>query len=253
MIEVILGKSGSGRQGSPHPHDAVLDPTGSFAIFPDLGSDHVRIFYISPETGELVEKEPVDVPRGSGPRHAAFHCPDAEVACWMYLASEIGNKVTAFQASYPAEDEMRLKEIQMTTSFGGKDPPRGTFGAAEVEISVGRSFFRRWKWKKLNGGQPDGRFVTVSNRQDQSFPNSDSLATWKILGNGTLEFVELAAAGGSGPRQFSFNKDGTMVAVGLQNDGEVAIFSRDVETGEIGAEIARIGGIASVAVVIWDE
>jgi len=68
-----------------------------------------------------------------------------------------------------------------------------------------------------------------------------------------LEFVELAAAGGSGPRQFSFNKNGSMVAVGLQNDGEVAILRRNAETGAIGDEIARIGGIASVAVVIWDD
>ena len=136
MIEVELGKSGSGRQGSPHPHDAVLDPTRSFVVFPDLGSDHVRIFYIIPETGDLSEQKPVDVPRGSGPRHAAFHCPDAKSACWMYLVSEIGNTVTVFQVSYPAEDEMVLEEIQTTTSFGGKDPPRGTFGTAEVEISV---------------------------------------------------------------------------------------------------------------------
>jgi 6-phosphogluconolactonase (cycloisomerase 2 family) len=136
MLRVELGKSGSGRQGAPHPHDAVLDPTGSFVIVPDLGSDHVRIFHISPETGELAAQAPVDVPRGSGPRHAAFHCPVVETSCWMYLVSEIGNKVTAFRVSYPSTGQMKLEEIQSTNSFGGKDPPRGTFGAAEIEVSV---------------------------------------------------------------------------------------------------------------------
>lgn len=40
------------------------------------------------------------------------------------------------------------------------------------------------------------------------------------------------AAGGSGPRHFSLNADGSLAAVALQADGRVVIIKRDVKTGK---------------------
>lgn len=40
------------RQDAPHPHEALLDPTGKYILVPDLGADLVRIFSYDAETYE---------------------------------------------------------------------------------------------------------------------------------------------------------------------------------------------------------
>lgn len=34
------------RQEAPHPHEALVDPTDSFIVVPDLGADLIRVFSI---------------------------------------------------------------------------------------------------------------------------------------------------------------------------------------------------------------
>lgn len=110
--------------------------------------------------------------------------------------------------------------------------------------------------------QPDNQFLVISNRGDNSFTTtaangstipSDSLSTFSLQSDGTLEFLQLAAAGGSFPRQFSLNAAGDLVAVGLQNDGTVVILERNVTSGLVGERvaIAEVGG--QVTCVVWDE
>lgn len=61
---------------------------------------------------------------------------------------------------------------------------------------------------------------------------SDPIFTFEIdHASGKLARVQQFPAGGSFPRQFSINGDGSLVAVGLQNDGRVVVIGRDVETG----------------------
>jgi 6-phosphogluconolactonase (cycloisomerase 2 family) len=71
--------------------------------------------------------------------------------------------------------------------------------------------------------------------------------------SGELEFQQTVAAGGIGPRQFSINSSGTLVAVGLQGSGKVVILERDVETGSYGKFVANVEGLGEVTSVIWDE
>lgn len=116
-----------------------------------------------------------------------------------------------------------------------------------------------------NTPQPDERFLIISHRE-VSYSGStiyksgptDTLSTWAINEDGTLEFVQNAPSGGYSPRQFSINKAGDMIAVGHQTNKTVVIWKRDVETGMIVAE--EEGGKLGVAVLtgavvstIWDE
>jgi 6-phosphogluconolactonase (cycloisomerase 2 family) len=68
-----------------------------------------------------------------------------------------------------------------------------------------------------------------------------------------LAFNQLAPAGGSFPRQFSVNKNGTLAAVGLQLDSRVVIIERNVEDGTFGNFVAEIDVPGQVTSVIWDE
>jgi 6-phosphogluconolactonase (cycloisomerase 2 family) len=60
------------RQNAPHPHEALIDPTDSFVVVPDLGADLIRVFSIDPSTSLLKESTPFPATPGSGPRHGAF-------------------------------------------------------------------------------------------------------------------------------------------------------------------------------------
>jgi 6-phosphogluconolactonase (cycloisomerase 2 family) len=107
--------------------------------------------------------------------------------------------------------------------------------------------------------------VVVSNRE-KSFATSiearsgpsDTLTTFLIKDNGTLEPVQAAPSGGWLPRQFSFNKAGDKIAVGHQVNQTVVIWKRDVKTGKIvteeeGGKLAQIKLTGDVVATIWDE
>lgn len=60
-------------------------------------------------------------------------------------------------------------------------------------------------------------------------------------------------AGGDLPRQFSINKAGTRVAVGLQNDHQVVVIERDPKTGKLGKFVAYAKISGEVTSVVFNE
>ncbi|PNS15439.1 hypothetical protein CAC42_698 [Sphaceloma murrayae] len=232
------------RQDAPHPHQAILDPTESFIAVPDLGSDLVRIFSIN-DDATLIESMPLKVAPGSGPRHGAFL--DTGNATWFFLLSELANIVSTYRVAY-GNGSLGFTEVFNASTYGNITAPAGAAGA-ELLIS------------------PDSMFLHTSSRNDSLFqiPNfdqsnstlisSDTLQSWSInAATGQLSFVQLAAAGGRFPRQFSLNAEGSLAAVGLQSDGVVAILERNVETGVFGKFVASVNlGEEGVNAVVWDE
>jgi 6-phosphogluconolactonase (cycloisomerase 2 family) len=83
--------------------------------------------------------------------------------------------------------------------------------------------------------------------------DSDSLTTFRINYDGTLELVQIAPSGGYLPRQFSLNRKGDKVAVGHQMNSTVVIWARDVRSGKIGDKLAETKVNGPVVFVGWDE
>jgi 6-phosphogluconolactonase (cycloisomerase 2 family) len=81
-------------QDMPHPHEVILDPTGSYIVVPDLGADKLRVFSIEKPSGNLVERQAFSTPPGTGPRHGAFRMDDYNT--FLFLVSELGNRVTSY-------------------------------------------------------------------------------------------------------------------------------------------------------------
>lgn len=105
----------------------------------------------------------------------------------------------------------------------------------------------------------------MSNRE-KSFPTSpefgsgpsDTLSTFSINEDGTLDLIQLAPSGGWLPRQFSFNKKGDMIAVGHQPNQTVVIWKRDLETGKIiteeeGGKLGQVRLSGPVVFSLWYE
>ncbi|KAK4251572.1 Lactonase, 7-bladed beta-propeller-domain-containing protein [Corynascus novoguineensis] len=217
-------------QNSARPHEAILDPTGEFLVFPDLGADQIRVLKVNKETLEYEEKPSyTDFERGTGPRHGAFFTSGDKT--FFYLVGELANVLQGFTVTYNDDDSLTFERFHNSNTHGDDEPlPEGT-AAAELWIA------------------PESNFLTLSSRFESSLEftvangttvPSDPLVTFSIdPETGALTHVQSAPAGGINPRHFSFNSDGTRVASALQSDGRVVVFERDPATGKIGKAIAE--------------
>lgn len=235
------------QQAASHPHQVRLDPTGRYFLIPDLGADMVRVFCIDPVDLTIYEHASIPVAPGSGPRHGVFYTSPKTNETYYYLVAEIGNTLTGYKVTYlPSLGGVRLSPVTNSTTYGPANSTMFAFNAAS-EIAL------------------HGETLTVSNRNATAFtianPDpknatripSDTMATFRISpADGTVTFGELSPAGGSYPRQFSINKEGNLVAVGLQESGRVVIYHRCKETGELGRRVlADFEGLGPVTSVVW--
>ncbi|KAK4039118.1 Lactonase, 7-bladed beta-propeller-domain-containing protein [Parachaetomium inaequale] len=217
-------------QNQARPHEAILDPTGDFLVFPDLGADLLRVLRVDKETLEYTDLASHSFARGTGPRHGAFFKSGDKT--FLYIVCELSNLLQGFSVAYNADKTLTFTQVYNSTTHGDDKPvPAGT-AAAELHIA------------------PGGKFLTVSSRLERSLQYtvangtavpSDPLITYSIdAASGALKHVQTAPAGGVNPRHFSFNSDGTRVASALQSDGRVIVFERDIASGKIGKAVAEV-------------
>ena len=239
------------RQDSPHPHQAVLDPTGQYIIVPDLGADLLRVFAINPKTQALTEKAPFKAPAGSGPRHAAFHNPygvtGEGATTYLYLTTELTSTIISYAVSYlPNAGGLNFTAVQEV-------PALGQLSHSRINAPAGIAL------------SPDNRFLLLSNRNSSIFtlPNpdasnstavsSDSITTFSLSKSGKLGFVQAWPTYGLFPRHFSLNSAGDLLAVGNQNSANVVVLKRDVATGLIGNVLAEAEVEGMVTSVVFGQ
>jgi 6-phosphogluconolactonase (cycloisomerase 2 family) len=116
----------------PHPHEALIDPTDSFVVVPDLGADLIRVFTIDQETSLLRESTPFSTPPGSGPRHGAFL--QAGENTFFFLISELLNTIVSYKVTY-SMDLIAFEEVFSSGTYGNTTTPAGA-AAAEAIVSV---------------------------------------------------------------------------------------------------------------------
>jgi 6-phosphogluconolactonase len=205
------------RQDKPHPHQFIMDRSNKFAFCCDLGLDKVFQFVYDANAGSVVPNEPavVDTKPGAGPRHIDFH-PTKDVA---YVITELGNTVDTY-----AFDKVKgtLSFQSSITTIPEGDSAEGNT-ASEIILSE------------------DGKFIYASNR------GHDSIITYKIGENGDLTWVGHVSCGGKGPRHFTLFKDFALVA--NQNSGDVKVFRRNAESGEL-TQVSSIDGLKEPMCVV---
>ncbi|KAF2007003.1 3-carboxy-cis,cis-mucoante lactonizing enzyme [Amniculicola lignicola CBS 123094] len=217
------------RQGAPHPHQVLVDPTGGFLLAPDLGADLIRIFSIEKKSGKLTECPSAVAAPGSGPRHGVFWSPPADhsrirrhdPATFLYIADELGGSVSAWTVTYPMGSGcMTLKRTQTLTPYPGNT-------TAPVGVKIGEVRIR-------------DNFLYSSNRNDKKFSGNCSLSQYTIANDGSITWTDYTQAHGTYPRTFDINKAGDLVAIGLQTTSSVAIVKRDIVTGKLGSLVASL-------------
>jgi 6-phosphogluconolactonase len=200
----------SARQDVPHPHSATISPDNRFLLVCDLGTDHITVFFIHPDTGQLSDPHSFsnDHP-GSGPRHVAFH-PNGR---WVYGINEIDSTLDHY--------------LWTATRFS--DTPQGLLVNTNTPVKTIAADFPADKNTAAELGiSSDGLFLYASNRGE------DSLVVFSIAPKrGKLDFVQRISCGGKTPRHFTIDPTNQWILCGNQDSATITIFRRDTATGKL--------------------
>jgi 6-phosphogluconolactonase len=200
----------STRQDAPHPHCTTISPDNRFLLVCDLGTDHITVLVIHPDTGQLSDPHTFtnDHP-GSGPRHVTFH-PNGR---WVYGINEVDSTLDHYlwtATRFSANPQGLLINTNTPIKTIAPDFPAGKNTAAELAIS------------------PDGLFLYASNRGE------DSLVVFSITPkDGKLTLLQRISCGGKTPRHFTLDPTAQWILCGNQDSATVTVFRRDAATGKL--------------------
>ena len=186
------------RQDRSHAHCVLATPDNRFVVVSDLGIDRLVCYRFDAATGAIEKAGETALPDGSGPRHFAFH-PTLPFA---YGVNELASTVASF--AFDAESG-RFTLLDVTPTLAD------TTGNHCSEIQLG----------------PDGRFLYVANRGD------DSLSLFDIGADGVANLRMTVPSGGRTPRHFAFAPDGRTLAVANQDSDIVTLFAVDAADGSL--------------------
>lgn len=199
--------TGSGphrRQASPHAHGITIDPSGRFALVPDLGADRVFVYgfdrashALSPDDG--AHPRAFATPAGSGPRRAAFGVRGR----FVYVLNELSAETMVLRWDAA---QGRLSHVQsMPTSS-----PEFQGSKSGSEMALGQ----------------DGRFLYVGDRGEHT------LVVYQVHpDSGEISFVQRISSGGDLPWSFAIHPSGTWMLVANQRSNNVSVFRIDATTG----------------------
>ncbi|HZE07662.1 MAG TPA: lactonase family protein [Gemmatimonadaceae bacterium] len=210
----VVKHTGSGpvsdRQGEPHAHCIVADPSNRFALAADLGADRVFVYRLDLDGKSLQHAEGGDavMRAGAGPRHIAFH-PGLPL---VFVTNELDSTVA-------------------TLRFDGERGALSLLGSAST-LPTG------WKGENYPADihvAPSGRTLYASNR------GHNSIAVFSIAEpTGTLSLEQNISTGGDWPRNFSLDPSGRWLLVANQKSDSIVVFARDEQSGKLSTTRQRI-------------
>ncbi len=202
------------RQQAPHVHQVVADKSGTHVLAVDLGTDSVAAYRADWQNGYLTPGPSIRTAPGMGPRLCAFD----KTGKRMYLIAELGNMVCV----YKYDEENGIAELLQTIST----LPEGD-GTENTAACI-----------RLH---PNGRLLYASNR------GHDSIAAYRIDGNGLLTLLHIQKTGGQTPRDFAITPAGDYLIVGHQESHDLVVFAVAAENGTL-REVTRApcGAVACV-------
>nr|WP_285890613.1 lactonase family protein [Halalkalibacter oceani] len=196
-----VGASVHPRQEGPHAHSIITDPSNSFALVADLGTDTVYVYRFDTEKGKLEPHRRYKAAAGAGPRHLAFHPSNR----YLVIVHELNSTMTSYRWT---EESGELTELETVSTLPHQADIENT--AAEVKFSA------------------CGRFLYATNRGD----NSIIFYTFQEE-TGKLRYVNHYDCKGEVPRHFTFSPDGRFLLVANQESDSIVSFHVNEDTGEL--------------------
>lgn len=186
------------RQEKSHVHFTGFTPDEKFVAVVDLGTD--KLVTYKHEDGKLIEVHTLSLNAGSGPRHLSFH-PNGKVA---YVMTELSSEVVTL--SYDSETGEFTEQQYISTIPA--DFTANNQGSA-IHVSL------------------DGKNVYVSNR------GHDSIAVFRVLENGELQFVQHISTEGNWPRDFVLDPTESFILCSNQESHNLVLYKRNRDNGTL--------------------
>ncbi len=207
------------RQEAPHAHGVTWAPGGRLLLVPDLGADRVYLYACDPASLALAPNPPqawLDLPRGTGPRHACFS-PDAR---HVYIVNELANSVSV--AAY--NEKAAMLTLVETVSALSADCASTPSKAAEIAVHPsGHSVYASVRGADIVAVFARDADARQAIRVDASSRDAES---------GRLApraHVPVPAK----PRHFALSPDARWLLVAGQAANQVAVFSVDRTSGDL--------------------
>lgn len=177
------------RQDAAHPHSIIQMPGKNLFLVSDLGTDTIATYKLDPDKGKLTLQYTAQTEAGAGPRHVSFH----PTKPFVYSVNELNSTLMVYKISHEGQLEFLQLLPLVPDSYEGENT------SAEISVSS------------------DGKFVYASNR------GHDSIASFAVQENGTLENLGLAGSGGEGPRHFSLMPGNGWLIVANENSHTLTV------------------------------
>lgn len=189
-------------------HQKIVYPEGSHAHFIkaikdlnttlvcDLGLDRI-VAYSLDDNSKLQEKQILEFPQGSGPRHLVSH-PSKPL---IYVLSELTYEL------FTVEFDDGLKIINKMAANPSLET-KNQHGAA-IRIST------------------DGNYLYTSNRSD------NTISVFKIDEYGSVTLIQHVSTHGDHPRDFDLSPDGKHLVVANLTSETCTLFQRDTYSGKL--------------------
>lgn len=179
-------------------HYAGVSRDNTMLFVADLGKDTVTTYGFKDE-GQLSELFELSLPKGAGPRHIVEH-PNAPV---IYVISELSNEIYVLRVSVDGT-LVKIQQLDIL-HHASRDA-----SSAAIKIT------------------DNGQYLYTSTRYD------NRLASFLVSQqDGTLEKIGEVSSEVVVPRDFAMDESERYLLVPDQDSNELALFERDVETGEL--------------------
>lgn len=195
------------RQKSPHVHSSTLHANHGTLLVCDLGLDKVYRYPVVSGGVDVNGRKTMKMRPGAGPRMVAL-APDGRYA---FVINELDNTIVTFDL----EATDRPVELD-TVSTLPSDFDDASYCA---HLALSR----------------DGQFLYASNR------GHDSIATFGIGPDGTLEARGHVSSGGHHPRFFCLTPEEDFMLVANRDSNNIVVMARDPVSGALeptGAEVS---------------
>jgi 6-phosphogluconolactonase len=184
----------------------MFDKKRAFGFAFDLGTDRIMAYRFDPAAAEPFS--PAEEPwyqsaPGAGPRHGIFNAPGT----WAYSVNELDSTLDVLKY----------------------DPSRGSFERVQNLSCLPKGWTGNSACAAVKTA-PDGTFVYASNR------GCDSIAVFRVLATGLLEWICAAPSGGRTPRDFGVAPGGDFVLAANQDSDNLAVFRVDKVSGSLEKE-----------------
>ncbi|WP_310633979.1 lactonase family protein [Paraburkholderia sp.] len=208
-LESTIAEKGSGpspRQTDAHAHGVTIDPSGRYALVPDLGADRVFIYGFDRATHALTQLDEgapraFVMPAGSGPRRVVF----GTTGQYAYVLTELSAELQVLRWDAATAQLTPLQTLPIS-----RPGFEGVKSGAEMAMSR------------------DGRFIYVEDRGE------NALVVYRVDGaSGQLTELQRTPSGGDKPWGFAIDPSGKWLFVANQRSGNVSLFRIDPKDGTI--------------------